>query len=421
MQVLDKETGTFEVVASTGDVDRDKEVIDPKGWELGNFRKNPVILWAHNYSELPIGIAEKIEQTDKGLVIKGRFASAEANPKAQQIKKLYEEGIQQAVSVGFIPLERDEHDDSIITKAELLELSFVPVPANPNALALAMSKGFDPKKDPELFEKAEHDDNPICDPNSDQYDPARCAELQRSGDKPKPKPKPKPKKDVAETIALAGVIDHLNFLADAFERNEVGKTSVTKMRKALTMLMEVLKEQANLGQKQFEILDLKQDEDETTDIQTLILSKERFETLEEAKTWIKDNDFRSDKVDETDNSFRFRQLDPATCKEDSFRTIEITDGVSAVICRTKAVAPQNTKQKPDIDNIGDLSASTSERATSQNTPDRDGGSGTDDDAVGDLSTTTMRELRKSTLQTYHACENILTITKRELEARNKNG
>lgn len=41
-----------------------------------------------------------------------------------------------AVSVGFIVKERDPANFSIITQAELLEVSFVAVPANPNAISL---------------------------------------------------------------------------------------------------------------------------------------------------------------------------------------------------------------------------------------------------------------------------------------------
>lgn len=337
---IDKETGAFEVIASTGDVDRDREVIDPKGWDLTNFKKNPIILWAHNYSELPIGVAEKIEMTDRGLIIKGRFASEEANPKAQQVKRLYEEGIQKAVSVGFIALERDPEDSSIITKAELLELSFVPVPSNPNSLALAMEKGFDPKKDPELFEKekAEHIDNPICDPDSDQYDPEKCEELTRE-EKPKAK-------DVNEVIALAGVLDHLDFLIFMFGQNEVSENVLSMMREAQALLLKAVKAEATLGKKEFEIVE-----------------------------------YEKEKAPEV----------------------------------SKAKEPE-TFSKPDI---GQISESISERGRGQNTSVRADGSTKDDDVVSELSTTTIRELRKSTLETYHASENILSITKRVLESRKR--
>lgn len=145
---IDKEAGTFTMIASTADVDRQGESIDQSGWDLTNYKNNPIILWAHDYSALPIGIAEEIDVTENGLVIsKGRFASAEANPQAENVRLLYEEGILRTMSVGFIPLERN---GNIITKAELLEVSFVPVPANPNALSLAMTKGL--KVEPALVE-----------------------------------------------------------------------------------------------------------------------------------------------------------------------------------------------------------------------------------------------------------------------------
>lgn len=72
---------------------------------------------------------------------------------------------------------------------------------------------------------------------------------------------------------------------------------------------------------------------DTTEVQTVICSKERFESAEEARTWCREHDFRVDKVDETEDSYRFRQFDPSRCQEDTFRTITLTEGVKAVICR----------------------------------------------------------------------------------------
>lgn len=78
---------------------------------------------------------------------------------------------------------------------------------------------------------------------------------------------------------------------------------------------------------------------QTTEIQTLILDKKRFPTLADAKKWIKDNNFKIEHKgkgpDETEASFRFRQRDPGDFQDGSFRTINITDGVKAVIGRPK--------------------------------------------------------------------------------------
>lgn len=130
----------FSIIASTNAVDRQGDVVDQSGWDLTNFKKNPVLLWAHDYSALPIGKVVSTEIVKGQLVADFVFATAEANPVAQQIKRLYEEGIVNASSVGFIPRERQ---GNTITRSELLELSLVPVPANQEALRRAVSKGFD--------------------------------------------------------------------------------------------------------------------------------------------------------------------------------------------------------------------------------------------------------------------------------------
>lgn len=134
-----EDTGTFECVVSTADVDRYGEVVDQSGWDLSYFKTNPVVLWGHDYYALPIGICDSIEVVGGKLVAKGRFASAEANPLAQQIRKLYDAGIVRATSVGFIV---HETEGNTITKAELLEFSFVSIPANPHALTVEEAKAL---------------------------------------------------------------------------------------------------------------------------------------------------------------------------------------------------------------------------------------------------------------------------------------
>jgi phage head maturation protease len=73
---------------------------------------------------------------------------------------------------------------------------------------------------------------------------------------------------------------------------------------------------------------------DTTTVQSLIFDKKLF-TVEQAKKWAHDHDFRNDKVDETTDSIRLRQKDPNDFIEGSFRTIELTKGVKAVIGRLK--------------------------------------------------------------------------------------
>lgn len=128
--------GDFEVIATTDAVDRDGEIIKADGWELANYQQNPVILWAHDYKIPPVGAVTSIERMGNGLKVKGVFAKTDLG---QELRKLYDDGMLRTVSVGFIPKERQ---GNTITRAELLEVSFVPVPANPQALTLRRMADF---------------------------------------------------------------------------------------------------------------------------------------------------------------------------------------------------------------------------------------------------------------------------------------
>lgn len=130
------DSGTFDVVVSTADRDRQNEIVMQDGWDLSFYKLNPVVLWAHDYSTLPIGVCTSIAVIEGKLVAQGKFAPASANPFAQQVRMLYELGMVKTTSVGFIPTEFDANDRDVVTKAQLLEFSFVPVPANPYALSL---------------------------------------------------------------------------------------------------------------------------------------------------------------------------------------------------------------------------------------------------------------------------------------------
>jgi len=133
----DGDAGTFKVIVSTDTKDRQGEIVNQEGWDLSAYTKNPVVLWAHKYDQLPIGMCTAIKTENGQLVAEGKFAPADANPFAQQVRKLYDLGMLNAVSVGFIPTEMDEKDQTKTSKQEMLEFSFVPVPANAEALRLS--------------------------------------------------------------------------------------------------------------------------------------------------------------------------------------------------------------------------------------------------------------------------------------------
>ena len=130
-----KQGRTFRVVASTEDSDRSWEIIKAAWWDYSNFMKNPVIIANHVYKiENIVGKATDIYVKDNQLIIEWIFS--EANPLGKLLADLYDEGMVKKLSVWFIPKGRDDGNKRIITNAELLELSFVAVPCNPNALSL---------------------------------------------------------------------------------------------------------------------------------------------------------------------------------------------------------------------------------------------------------------------------------------------
>lgn len=132
------DAGTVLVVASLELEDRAGDVVLASGWELGSFEANPVVLWAHDYGRPAIGKANRIWVEGSALMAQIRFAPT---PFAREVRALYLEGFMRGISVGFRALETERRDSSaggsgiLFKRQELLEISAVPVPLNPAALA----------------------------------------------------------------------------------------------------------------------------------------------------------------------------------------------------------------------------------------------------------------------------------------------
>lgn len=139
VRAVAKDARTVDVVASTDTEDRYGEVVE-QVWQLDAYAANPVVLYAHDSRELPIGRAENVRVEGGSLLATLRFVGADVNPKAEQVWQLIQEGVLRAVSVGFIPHtyrweKRADREVLVLTDNELVEISVVPVPANPDALA----------------------------------------------------------------------------------------------------------------------------------------------------------------------------------------------------------------------------------------------------------------------------------------------
>ena len=142
------EDGPLVFVASTGEVDRHGDTVAPDGWRLNGYRENPVVLWAHDYRQPAIGRADGVWSDGRALLARLEFAPTEF---AGQVERLYRQGYQRGVSVGFRPLRFEERRDPVngaflgirFLEQELLEISAVPVPANGEALLARVATGDD--------------------------------------------------------------------------------------------------------------------------------------------------------------------------------------------------------------------------------------------------------------------------------------
>lgn len=157
--LVDKIDGKLLAIASSETKDRIGDIVVADGWKLGNFKKNPVLLFAHNYTQPPIGLAKNIRIDGKNLVFEPVFHSI--TQLAREIKAMFESEppIMRAFSVGFMPLKTDEKNSHVITEQELLEISAVPVPANQEALIQVASKSItvDEQKAVEEWVKVEQE------------------------------------------------------------------------------------------------------------------------------------------------------------------------------------------------------------------------------------------------------------------------
>jgi hypothetical protein len=198
----------LDFVSSDETLDRYDEIIVASGWRLENYLRNPVFQNSHQYGDILFTLGKalltEIRQVAGRQVLFQRVEFAiEANPMARIAYGLYKSKFLRAVSVGFIPLRWQNADDGAVAgrsadilsavsqssalpgvnprpvlgldgalgtgctppqlsspvvrglqncrrkylEQELLEVSAVAIPANPNALSLALKSGAVEKSD----------------------------------------------------------------------------------------------------------------------------------------------------------------------------------------------------------------------------------------------------------------------------------
>lgn len=127
-----RKEGKIVFIATDETLDRQGEVIAFESWDLGNFVKNPVLLVNHDYKvQNIVGLASGLRRNESEKSIEFTPVFHGITSLSREVEKMVEEGILNTVSVGF--MRRPAREDGDKQTNELMEISFVPVPANPSA------------------------------------------------------------------------------------------------------------------------------------------------------------------------------------------------------------------------------------------------------------------------------------------------
>ena len=125
--------------------------INLEGVSFENYMKNPVVLWAHAHGVnlfssgtpaggIPVAKTLEIGHDDEGRIVTD-FQFNSNDPFASRIENAWKGGVIHAASIGFLPTKVSELEDAPqgsrsfrIDEADLVEWSFVPIPADPDAV-----------------------------------------------------------------------------------------------------------------------------------------------------------------------------------------------------------------------------------------------------------------------------------------------
>ena len=156
-----EEKRTIAFTISDGTRDRHRTVLNPEGWDLSNYKRNPIVGYQHEiygsfFSDSNpdniIGTGNAYVEK-KELIGEVKFEPEKINPLAEKIFQKVMIGTLRATSVGFIPIGKGHYGKDLEASGEkdetyyyagqeLLEFSIVNIPSNPKATKRAIFEQF---------------------------------------------------------------------------------------------------------------------------------------------------------------------------------------------------------------------------------------------------------------------------------------
>lgn len=141
--------GTFEIILSTGDLDRDGEKVLIDEWEMP--LPDHITMDMDHGMDVASTVGSGIPTIENGnLIVRGSYASTS---EGQKVRTLVGEGHIRSTSVAFIRKSNENEKGVISTSRELLNGAFVAIPSNTKAVVLA-SKDVKTKDAATLLEEA---------------------------------------------------------------------------------------------------------------------------------------------------------------------------------------------------------------------------------------------------------------------------
>jgi HK97 family phage prohead protease len=128
--------------------DRIGDSIIQSGIDYRNFmRGGGTVLWQHDYN-YPVARTLRMSMVNGCLAALSQFPPESTSAQSDECYRLIREGIVNATSIGFQPIEWEFLDRNrpgsgiLFSKVELIEFSYVSCPANPDALIIGKSYGY---------------------------------------------------------------------------------------------------------------------------------------------------------------------------------------------------------------------------------------------------------------------------------------